>query len=132
MESPHLPSGDNDDNSALKKKRLFDHKLRNACWNKADTVPGRHPERWRKDIAGNTVCRKFLSCQGCLCYEYDHVRPFSKGGETDVKNCQILQSRVNRFKGNKEDLGKDDLEQFSCHLKFTGTRLFPGIILICE
>eukprot|EP00250_Pteridium_aquilinum_P001571 c11761_g1_i2 orf=176-550(+) len=45
------------------------------------------------------------------------------GGETDVKNCQILQSRVNRFKGDKEHIGKEDLEQSSCNLKFTDKEL---------
>lgn len=58
-----------------KKNRLFDDKLRNQCWQKADVVPGRHPERWRKDVAGNIVCRRLTRCDGCLCYEYDHIRP---------------------------------------------------------
>ncbi|KAH9322181.1 hypothetical protein KI387_016820, partial [Taxus chinensis] len=44
-------------------------------------------------------------------------------GETEVDNCQILQSRVNRFKGNKDDLGKVNLQQFSCHLKFKDKEL---------
>lgn len=62
-----------------KKHRIFDDKMRNQCWQKADVVPGRHPERWRKDVAGNVVCRRLTRCEGCLCYEYDHIRPFSKG-----------------------------------------------------
>lgn len=48
------------------------------------------------------------------------ITEFCTGGESDANNCQILQSRVNLFKSNKEDLGKEDLEQYSCHLKFTG------------
>ncbi|CAN1312423.1 hypothetical protein LINPERPRIM_LOCUS28627 [Linum perenne] len=59
--------------------RFFDQKIKNLCWAKADPVPGRHPERWRKDAAGNIVCRRFCNCQGCLCFEYDHIVPFSKG-----------------------------------------------------
>ncbi|RXH96403.1 hypothetical protein DVH24_008907 [Malus domestica] len=42
-------------------------------------VPGRHPERWRKDAAGNVVCKRFCNSQGCLCFEYDHIVLFSKG-----------------------------------------------------
>lgn len=42
------------------------------------------------------------------------------GGKTEVSNCQILQSRVNRLKSNRNDLANDDLKQFSCDLKFTG------------
>jgi hypothetical protein len=59
--------------------RSFDVKTRAKCWQKADVVPGRHPERWRKDPAGNVVCKRFWNCHGCLCYEYDHIVPFSKG-----------------------------------------------------
>lgn len=103
--------------------RFFDKQTARLCWQKADVVAGRHPERWRKDSAGNIVCRKLRGCEGCLCYEYDHILPFTKGGETDVKNCQILQSRVNRFKGDKENLGKEELQQYSCNLKFTDKEL---------
>lgn len=110
-------------NGISKRQRIFDEKLRNLCWMKADVVSGRHPERWRKDSAGNVVCRKLTRCDGCLCYEYDHILPYSKGGETDVKNCQILQSRVNRLKSNKEDLPKEELERYSCDLKFTDKEL---------
>ncbi|BBN16687.1 hypothetical protein MPTK1_7g08480 [Marchantia polymorpha subsp. ruderalis] len=62
-----------------RKLRIFDEKMRNLCWQKADVVPGRHPERWRKDGAGNVVCRSLTRCTGCLCYEYDHIQPYSKG-----------------------------------------------------
>ncbi|EFJ06134.1 hypothetical protein SELMODRAFT_136010 [Selaginella moellendorffii] len=108
--------------NAARKLRLFDEKMRRQCWQKAEVVPGRHPERWRKDGAGNVVCRKFIGCEGCMCYEFDHIRPFSKGGETDVSNCQILQSRVNRLKSNK-DADEHLLQQYSCDLKFTAREL---------
>jgi hypothetical protein len=52
---------------------------------------------------------------------------FYSGGETDVSNCQILQSRVNRFKSNRSDVGDHDLRQFSCELKFSGMCL-----LLCD
>lgn len=48
---------------------------------------------------------------------------FYSGGETDVSNCQILQSRVNRFKSNRSDVGDHDLRQFSCELKFSDKEL---------
>lgn len=31
----------------------------------------------------------------------DHVTAWSKGGATDIKNCQILCKTHNRAKGNK-------------------------------
>ncbi|CAL9094425.1 unnamed protein product [Musa acuminata var. zebrina] len=103
--------------------RFFDAKARDLCWKKAEVVPGRHPERWRKDAAGNVVCKRFWHCQGCLCYEYDHIIPFSKGGESTAENCQILQTRVNRLKSDKQWVDKAELEGFSCDIKFTDKEL---------
>ncbi|WVZ58783.1 hypothetical protein U9M48_009013 [Paspalum notatum var. saurae] len=71
--------------------RSFDEKTRAACWRKAAVLAGRHPERWRQDAAGNVVCRRFWSCHGCLCYEYDHIVPFSKGFALIVTSTFLLQ-----------------------------------------
>ena len=85
MESPSSPRPENNGQvsggggSSKVRPRSFDEKTRLACWRKAAVVAGRHPERWRQDAAGNVVCRRFWSCHGCLCYEYDHIVPFSKG-----------------------------------------------------
>lgn len=43
------------------------------------------------------------------------------GGESVAENCQILQTRVNRFKANKEDVDTSQLKGYSCDIKFTGT-----------
>uniref|UniRef100_A0A803P4V2 HNH domain-containing protein n=1 Tax=Cannabis sativa TaxID=3483 RepID=A0A803P4V2_CANSA len=99
--------------------RFFDKKAKNICWANAEIIPGRHPERWRKDAAGNVVCKRFCNCNGCLCFEYDHIVPFSKGGESTAENCQILQTRVNRFKSDKDDVDATRLKGFSCDLKFS-------------
>lgn len=103
--------------------RSFDEKTRTACWRKAAVLAGRHPERWRLDAAGNIVCRRFWSCHGCLCYEYDHIVPFSKGGESTVDNCQILQTRVNRSKSDKAWVEQAEMKGFSCDVKFTDKEL---------
>jgi hypothetical protein len=75
--------------------RSFDEKTRSACWRKAAVVMGRHPERWRQDAAGNVVCRRFWSCHGCLCYEYDHIVPFSKGASPP--SCPLDLGRILKF-----------------------------------
>jgi len=100
-------------------KRIFSEKQKKECWDKAETVPGRDPERWRKDAAGNIVCRALKNCMGCTCYDFDHIVPFSKGGETVVSNCQILQTRVNRLKGNRTDVDVDSMKRFSCATQFS-------------
>ncbi|KAK9116612.1 hypothetical protein Sjap_015559 [Stephania japonica] len=117
--SHHLTHNEKDE-----RPRFFDAKGKALCWARAETVPGRHPERWRKDAAGNVVCKRFCNCQGCLCFEYDHIVPFSKGGESVVENCQILQTRVNRFKSDKDSVDKAELRGFSCDVSFTGMNLF--------
>ena len=77
--SPHRSRGHSKNSSGEERPRFFDSKAKNKCWANAEIVPGRHPERWRKDAAGNIVCKRFCNCQGCLCFEYDHIVPFSKG-----------------------------------------------------
>ncbi|MFS7908880.1 hypothetical protein Hanom_Chr01g00088241 [Helianthus anomalus] len=102
------------------------------CLAKADTVVGWHPERWHKDAADNVVCKRFYNCQGCLCFEYDQIVPFSNSlfnsvsfsylllsGESVVENRQILQTRVNRFKLDKDQLDKTQLCSYSCDINFT-------------
>ncbi|XP_054805004.1 uncharacterized protein LOC129308052 isoform X2 [Prosopis cineraria] len=103
--------------------RFFDSKAKSLCWAKADVVPGRHPDRWRKDAAGNILCKRLFNCQGCLCFEYDHIIPFSKGGESTADNCQILQTRVNRFKSNRDQVDQDWLKGYSCDINFSDKEL---------
>lgn len=81
-------------------------------------IPGRDPERWKFDAVGNKVCFKVTGCEGCLCHEYDHIVPFSKGGKSTLENCQILQTRVNRFKGADTD-DKKEMNYFSCSRQFS-------------
>ncbi|CAK9148024.1 unnamed protein product [Ilex paraguariensis] len=118
--SPEHHRGSGYRNDKEERPRFFDSKAKSRCWAKAEVVPGRNPERWRKDAAGNIVCKRFGNCQGCLCFEYDHIVPFSKGGESVEENCQILQTRVNRFKSAHDQFDKTLLKGYSCDVKFTG------------
>lgn len=52
------------------------------------------------------------------------LRCLDLGGESIATNCQILQTRVNRLKSNKQWIDKAELEGFSCDIKFTGTVSF--------
>ncbi|XP_071696227.1 uncharacterized protein [Rutidosis leptorrhynchoides] len=119
----HRSGADHSSSGKDDRPRFFDHMTKKLCWSKAEIVPGRHPERWRKDAAGNIVCKRFCNCQGCLCFEYDHIIPFSKGGESVVDNCQILQTRVNRFKSDKDQIDKTILHGYSCDINFSDKEL---------
>eukprot|EP00850_Spirogloea_muscicola_P020572 SM000220S07051 [mRNA] locus=s220:1685:2795:- [translate_table: standard] len=100
--------------------RSFPHEVKLQCWDRAETVPGRDPQRWRRDAVGNTVFRKLVACDGCLCYDYDHIVPYSKGGPSTLDNCQILQTAANRAKGDKMQLTKTELVQKSAYCRLSG------------
>ncbi|XP_023730029.1 uncharacterized protein LOC111877754 isoform X2 [Lactuca sativa] len=71
--------------------RSFPYSVKQQCWEKAEKVKGRDPDRWRRDPLGNTIFRKLVGCPGCLCHDYDHILPYSKGGKSTLENCQVLQ-----------------------------------------
>lgn len=58
--------------------RSFPYSVKQQCWEKAEKVKGRDPDRWRRDALGNIVFRKLVGCPGCLCHDYDHILPYSK------------------------------------------------------
>ncbi|XP_075660461.1 uncharacterized protein LOC142630355 [Castanea sativa] len=97
--------------------RSFPYNVKQQCWNKAEKVRGRDPDRWRRDALGNLVFRKLVGCPGCLCHDYDHIVPYSKGGQSTLENCQVLQATVNRSKGNRTGLSKADLIQKSSYCR---------------
>ncbi|CAM8932215.1 unnamed protein product [Rhodiola kirilowii] len=100
--------------------RSFPHSVKQQCWEKADKIKGKDPERWRRDSLGNVVFRKLVGCAGCLCHDYDHIQPYSKGGQSTLDNCQVLQARVNRSKGNRTDHSRAELIQKSSYCRVSG------------
>ncbi|KAJ0987430.1 hypothetical protein J5N97_005786 [Dioscorea zingiberensis] len=100
--------------------RSFPYSVKQQCWEKAEKVKGRDPDRWRRDALGNVVFRKLVGCPGCLCHDYDHILPFSKGGKSTLENCQVLQATVNRSKGNKTEITRAELIQKSAYCRVSG------------
>lgn len=103
--------------------RTFPHDVKEACWAKAETVKGRDPARWRRDALGNVVFRKLVGCQGCLCHDFDHIVPYSKGGPSTLDNCQILQAPANRAKGARMNVSKTELQQRSAYCSLSGREM---------
>ncbi|XP_047943332.1 uncharacterized protein LOC125190164 [Salvia hispanica] len=97
--------------------RSFPHSVKQQCWEKAEKIKGRHPDRWRRDALGNTLFRKLVGCPGCLCHDYDHIIPYSKGGKSTLENCQVLQATVNRSKGNRTEISKSELIRKSAYCR---------------
>ena len=75
--------------------RIFKSWEKKECWNNSSFMIGRDPERWRLDAYGVPVMNALRGCMGLFCHEYDHIIPYSKGGETKIGNCQILQTKLN-------------------------------------
>ncbi|GMH21413.1 hypothetical protein Nepgr_023255 [Nepenthes gracilis] len=107
-------------NSLDPNSRSFPYSVKQQCWEKAEKIKGRDPDRWRRDSLGNIVFRKLVGCPGCLCHDYDHIVPYSKGGKSTLENCQVLQATVNRSKGNRTDMSKADLIQKSSYCRVSG------------
>ncbi|KNA15357.1 hypothetical protein SOVF_099070 [Spinacia oleracea] len=100
--------------------RSFPYSVKQQCWEKAEKVKGRDPSRWRRDPLGNIIFRKLVGCPGCLCHDYDHIVPYSKGGKSTLENCQVLQATVNRSKGNRTDISRADLIKRSSYCRVSG------------
>ncbi|KAF6171840.1 hypothetical protein GIB67_007361 [Kingdonia uniflora] len=103
--------------------RSFPYNVKQQCWEKAEKIKGRDPDRWRRDALGNTLFRKLVGCPGCLCHDYDHIVPYSKGGKSTLENCQVLQATVNRSKGNRTEISNADLIQKSSYCRVSGRDL---------
>ncbi|KAM7471417.1 hypothetical protein LguiA_009600 [Lonicera macranthoides] len=103
--------------------RSFPYSVKQQCWEKAEKVKGRDPDRWRRDHLGNTLFRKLVGCPGCLCHDYDHIVPYSKGGKSTLENCQVLQATVNRSKGNRTEISRADLIQKSSYCRVSGRNM---------
>ncbi|KAG9451345.1 hypothetical protein H6P81_011310 [Aristolochia fimbriata] len=100
--------------------RSFPYSVKQQCWEKAEKIKGRDPDRWRRDALGNVLFRKLVGCPGCLCHDYDHIVPYSKGGKSTLENCQVLQATVNRSKGNRTEISKADLIEKSAYCRVSG------------
>eukprot|EP00899_Mesostigma_viride_P003064 jgi/Mesvir1/12759/Mv22823-RA.1 len=102
------------------KVRSFPPDVKRQCWEKAKIVPGRDPKRWRQDALGNVLSSALSGCDGCACHSYDHIVPHSLGGPSTLENCQLMQARANRVKGNRKDATESELIQGSAYCRLTG------------
>ena len=88
-------------NNTNSSARIFPFEIKEKCWNNAPIISNRDPNRWRLDSLGNPVMKPLRGLQGIFCHEYDHIFPYSLGGTSTLDNCQILQTNINRKKGNQ-------------------------------
>ena len=69
-------------------------------WEKGKPIPGKDPELYRKDAAGNEIHKRSYGTQGEKGWEIDHKKPLAHGGAKNaLHNKQPLQTATNRQKG---------------------------------
>ncbi len=70
------------------------------AWEKAQTVPGKDPNLYRKDELGNELYNPSFGKHGEKSWVIDHRRPVSKGGSDHRRNLRVLQTTANEEKGD--------------------------------
>lgn len=71
--------------NAQKKERLFSYDLKRQLFEKSSKC---------------TLCKQTIQTMDDA--EVDHIKPYSKGGDTDPSNAQLAHRYCNRAKGNRE------------------------------
>ena len=71
-----------------------------AVWEKAQTVAGSNPQKFRKDVCGAMMVKSSFGRDSQFGWEVDHILPISKGGKDDLHNLQPLHWKNNERKAD--------------------------------
>ena len=80
---------------------MASQKQKEIAWDKADPIPGKNPNLWRRDPYGHTIYKPAYGKEGEQGWQVDHKHPKSKGGTDNPRNLQATQTKENRQKGAK-------------------------------
>ena len=67
---------------------------------KGSIIPGKDPDKYRKDSCGNEIYRDNYGLETPMGWEVDHSLPKAKGGTNNPRNLKPLQSSENASKGD--------------------------------
>jgi hypothetical protein len=81
-------------------RRNFTKSEKEYAWEKADTIPGRNPDYYRADKAGNVVSKPQYGKDSDMGYNIDHSKPLAENGTYHKNNIQVLQTSQNKSKGS--------------------------------
>lgn len=70
-------------------------------WDKGQTIRGKNPDLYRKDIFGNEMYKHSYGKNSEMGWNVDHSKPQSKGGTNHLNNLQPMNSRANSSKNDK-------------------------------
>jgi 5-methylcytosine-specific restriction endonuclease McrA len=79
----------------------FDDERVQEVWEHGKKIPGKDPNLYRKDAAGNVIYRPSYGKDSEMGWEVDHKKPVDKGGTDNLRNLQPLQSGENKEKGKQ-------------------------------
>lgn len=94
---------DENGNIEKHKKRIFDNKQKKEIFDNAKEYKQFDTDTMKVDLTGFIVIkdivvidtqRKDVSC------EYEHIHSHNQGGQTEIENAGLLQSKLNRSKGD--------------------------------
>jgi len=83
------------------KGHRFDQERVQEVWEHGKKIPGKDPDLFRRDEAGNVIYGPSYGKDSDMGWEVDHKKPIDKGGTDNLRNLQPLQSDENKEKSNK-------------------------------
>lgn len=94
---------DENNNIIKDKKRIFDIKQKNKIFEKAKQYKQFNKDTMKVDVVGFVVIKhiQVIDIQRKdLSFEYEHIHSHNQGGKTIEENSCLLQSKLNRSKGD--------------------------------
>lgn len=70
-------------------------------WGKGQTIRGKDPDVYRKDIFGNVMYKHSYGKPSEMGWTVDHSKPQSKGGTDHLNNLQPMNTIANIKKNDK-------------------------------
>ena len=81
--------------------RRFDDERVQEVWERGEKIPGKDPDLYREDAAGNVIYRPSYGKNSEMGWEVDHKKPVDEGGTDNLRNLQPLQTEENKEKGKQ-------------------------------
>jgi len=81
--------------SAPRRNDLSAKQLRQV-WNEADTIPGRSPEKWRRDRLGNILRKGSFGTLGRFGWTVDYAMQLAGAGQVNTPALEAIQAAAQR------------------------------------